>query len=96
MCMLWFIGLVITSYSIHYTKLYEPPRSGGSDDGAGRCGGAAALGDEEELVALARLRVQLDLGGQVGAGVLLLRITSYNVCYTKLLRNMPFATRFCP
>ena len=58
----------------------------------GRAAGAVAL-DQEQLRALARRRravrqlagqAQL-LGGGLAAG--LLRITSYNVCYTKLLRR---------
>ena len=59
---------VITSYSIHYTKLYEDVRaeSGGGDmDPVGR-------GAEERQA-----------GGPAHGR---LRITSYNVCYTKLLR----------
>ena len=59
--------LVITSYSIHYTKLYDifilPPLL------------TAAM--------TAPLLLRCLLAGGVGRGV---RITSYNVCYTKLLR----------
>ena len=53
---------VITSYSIHYTKLYEAPP-------ARRVPAAAACG--------AHVHIR-----PVGS-----RITSYNVCYTKLLRD---------
>ena len=78
---------VITSYSIHYTKLYEPRRTsvvraedrGAADDPsprpAVRVGGA--------LRRLPRDLVVVDEGvHRLGLG----RITSYNVCYTKLLR----------
>ena len=58
--------LVITSYSIHYTKLYD---GGHAQPGAARFGTERVHGHQ-----------QLECGGTD-------RITSYNVCYTKLLRN---------
>ena len=77
----WGYG-VITSYSIHYTKLYEavPP-------------GYELIKEEDRNV---------DLGDAMTPAPLLLppecvglphpvpayRITSYNVCYTKLLREL--------
>ena len=72
------ITSVITSYSIHYTKLYE-----GGAGGGGRAEGARE-GDQglmfgyacDETDALMPLPIHLSHR---------LRITSYNVCYTKLL-----------
>ena len=55
---------VITSYSIHYTKLYEIELL------------AAILAQHAHGIGTALLAV----------GHLRHRITSYNVCYTKLLR----------
>ena len=56
---------VITSYSIHYTKLYEP-----------------AVG----VTVTVGVRVSVGVAVTVLVGVRVTRITSYNVCYTKLLR----------
>ena len=80
---------VITSYSIHYTKLYEPeaaPRQAAVPDHEARLVEARNQEDaespqgmfweedvEETLVRYGRLMGY--------------RITSYNVCYTKLLRS---------
>ena len=87
------IYLVITSYSIHYTKLYDACR-----------GDAKVLAIREPFVdqAVERGILKLFPPGGVGEvlGVLGLeaeffgrvdfgRITSYNVCYTKLLRYLP-------
>ena len=67
--------IVITSYSIHYTKLYDLP-------------------EEVKVFAQHASGVQSSLPGwvglQEGAGFWVAqdaRITSYNVCYTKLLRG---------
>ena len=68
------VALVITSYSIHYTKLYDRSRL----YPASTAGGAAGS--------------RLDHPGYPGGTALpervRARITSYNVCYTKLLRNL--------
>ena len=75
---------VITSYSIHYTKLYEALLALGPDlsvrDGSGRTALDAAF---------------LHPGNVEGAAIaelLVSRITSYNVCYTKLLRRATTTT----
>ena len=91
---------VITSYSIHYTKLYEAlleaPGNWGERGVDIACGEGQPLGAplasggpyfgflccREELVRQMPGRIvgrTLDLEGN--------RITSYNVCYTKLLRT---------
>ena len=64
---------VITSYSIHYTKLYDALERQRSLANGGRAGAVVA-----QYVA----RRPLDSNR-------LTRITSYNVCYTKLLRRSP-------
>ena len=71
-----FMG-VITSYSIHYTKLY--------DNGIPRFLDVGQCNDAYSAIQLA-----LALAEEFGCGVNelpLSRITSYNVCYTKLLRG---------
>ena len=55
---------VITSYSIHYTKLYDTK--------------PLVIESVKEIPQLGRFAIR-DMG--------MTRITSYNVCYTKLLRN---------
>ena len=81
---------VITSYSIHYTKLYEvidqPIASAGDDDTACALSyalaGSASIGDG----------TWTQISG-VGTATFTndqFRITSYNVCYTKLLRLLAF------
>ena len=82
---------VITSYSIHYTKLYDglfrPDASGtgrafssGPVDHAGH--GVKAV-DTHGLAQRGGIVVsQIRMGRNVHS-----RITSYNVCYTKLLRT---------
>ena len=86
----WTIKPVITSYSIHYTKLYDAPC--GIEEGAAVEGERRALGE-----VLGQLFDKVDAAGgrrhhDDGAVVHLVklpqpaRITSYNVCYTKLLR----------
>ena len=70
-------GTVITSYSIHYTKLYEDHTL--LQDATGTM---AML----EFEALGLDRVRADLAAQYVDHNL--RITSYNVCYTKLLRSL--------
>ena len=73
-----FVNCVITSYSIHYTKLYELLLISGAlglfdKEIVINCGGyyTKTVGEDMELV----VRI---------------RITSYNVCYTKLLRIWSF------
>ena len=86
----WFPALlfVITSYSIHYTKLYE--------DTVGTLIGLSARADlldekgnlpdiEKPMLADALSTVVAPLLGTTTTGAY--RITSYNVCYTKLLRS---------
>ena len=98
---------VITSYSIHYTKLYDPVPNlaqehrgildiTGLFENAGgglteilkfshRKGFFGTLEEElpEQVVVLEnRLPLEIFLG----------RITSYNVCYTKLLRHLTLST----
>ena len=82
---------VITSYSIHYTKLYEGPglvvnrvvqKVGGKEHGDKILAVIAArIGDLNPANGDALQLVDLSLG----------RITSYNVCYTKLLREWTWA-----
>ena len=77
-------GSVITSYSIHYTKLYDP--------GVGERD-LADVGVDGVLPAAVRA-LELDLDARAPfpgpvddiVALHLGRITSYNVCYTKLLR----------
>ena len=77
--------IVITSYSIHYTKLYdhdhdseEQHRTGRPPTDHGCQGGLLDLQDPEEPgPARGQPAVEPPLS---------FRITSYNVCYTKLLR----------
>ena len=66
--------IVITSYSIHYTKLYETFLTSFYLDGKIRTI-PMLLGDLQNSYGAA---VKSSQGGD--------RITSYNVCYTKLLR----------
>ena len=61
------VYVVITSYSIHYTKLYETD-----------C-------DNNKITAICKVKID----GKTGVD----RITSYNVCYTKLLRALLYI--FC-
>ena len=66
---------VITSYSIHYTKLYDPVRIGTDTDWS-----------DVSLGVYHSLAIKAD--GTLWAWGRNFRITSYNVCYTKLLRNI--------
>ena len=103
---------VITSYSIHYTKLYENeafPKEGVSDQQRVDSARQKVKGDEvfvlvfsednskEDVVASAvcfKRRIitscgELDILALASVAVRksMRRITSYNVCYTKLLRS---------
>ena len=71
---------VITSYSIHYTKLYEPMAVIGSD-------GFGFAPDGDRYFKIPQVGI-VEIDDDVD------RITSYNVCYTKLLRlrSKPAAT----
>ena len=81
---------VITSYSIHYTKLYENEMTAEKliIEAIDIIGGAAPLNFDCGTLC--------DRACCVGEGYMmvfpgemnLLRITSYNVCYTKLLREL--------
>ena len=67
------IVIVITSYSIHYTKLYEALHL------------MKPYRNEMKLIASGGVRSGIDTAcnSRASPGS---RITSYNVCYTKLLR----------
>ena len=75
---------VITSYSIHYTKLYDEHRAAVGDH-------ADQVRARGELAGLRRIALNFLAGGRdpgrIGEREVALRITSYNVCYTKLLRR---------
>ena len=86
-------AIVITSYSIHYTKLYERSLGGQLRSvGHGTTGATQADTDAARIV----VTEVLVHGERVLAHDLAVdnrttatdrvRITSYNVCYTKLLR----------
>ena len=84
---------VITSYSIHYTKLYDVRlrRRGGDPPRGGRFPGdliwdPAGDGDRRRAPAAGG-------GSRTRHGPPRPRITSYNVCYTKLLRTSSRALR---
>ena len=70
-------GNVITSYSIHYTKLYDE-----SDGLVGKVG----TGHHQRGEILQQQIVQRRIREHDAE---IARITSYNVCYTKLLRDFP-------
>ena len=96
---------VITSYSIHYTKLYESagapiPMAGVPYHAAEgylarlvRAGVSVAIAEQIGDPAASKGPVERRVVRVVTPGTLsdeaLLRITSYNVCYTKLLRPPP-------
>ena len=75
---------VITSYSIHYTKLY--------DEYGVTLHYMREKVDAGEILGNEKFPIDSD---ETGLSLLLkcykhgARITSYNVCYTKLLRNLP-------
>ena len=74
--------IVITSYSIHYTKLYDDSKPEELDTVDRQL---MQLRIEKEALKLEKDRASKDrleqLEIEIGT-----RITSYNVCYTKLLR----------
>ena len=81
---------VITSYSIHYTKLYDLLGARRQAEGLEALGQIAG---GQGLAGRARGASFEQVGRQIGHVHLerakcrvLFRITSYNVCYTKLLR----------
>ena len=81
---------VITSYSIHYTKLYEVNLTLGyevlgSDDG--KKGFATPLATGHKFQGFADKFLTTPNDGVQDLYVGVARITSYNVCYTKLLRK---------
>ena len=76
-------GVVITSYSIHYTKLYDAVAA------------AAQPGIVDAFFVDHRFEDVVDAGNPSGIVMVAfahekVRITSYNVCYTKLLRFLPW------
>ena len=71
------VPLVITSYSIHYTKLYEYHGKLGKSVPLNPFKDSATIHSQN----LERIIQYNDLNDRE------YRITSYNVCYTKLLRN---------
>ena len=72
------LTFVITSYSIHYTKLYDVYHGKNCSCQVGSRGGRAPLvGYHTQFVPFLT---------QTKHGFNKIRITSYNVCYTKLLR----------
>ena len=102
-------SLVITSYSIHYTKLYEGVTALALDHGgatlyAGTGSGfllrwsleepgrpqlldrLQAFADRRAVTALGLVFGDISLAVGDAQGGVSTRITSYNVCYTKLLR----------
>ena len=87
--------IVITSYSIHYTKLYDVHFRADQPvddiaDGAAEVVAGADTGDRRVgQYDPGRLddRVGFAAFGKRQAVGRLVRITSYNVCYTKLLRE---------
>ena len=73
----WETPDVITSYSIHYTKLYDRAVARALVDGlALRIDDAEPSSEQPGRSAVRRKELSI-------------RITSYNVCYTKLLRFRP-------
>ena len=105
---------VITSYSIHYTKLYEEQItsvqqvSTSSADAIeeisklieeiNEVSSAIAAAIQEQSAAteeIARNANEASKGtSEVSGNIISVRITSYNVCYTKLLRSalLPYAS----
>ena len=73
---------VITSYSIHYTKLYDTSAYQHSR-AAGSVNGKSEGVITDQYQAGFDAGWELDIFGGVRRAI---RITSYNVCYTKLLR----------
>ena len=74
---------VITSYSIHYTKLYELAGSGYNNPPVyhSKDGGRSFTSLDEGLPSTLVFSLASNMEETF-------RITSYNVCYTKLLRNV--------
>ena len=85
--------LVITSYSIHYTKLYDFVIVG-SSNAVNLTDGLDGLAILPTVLIAGALGVFAYTTGNVKFAVYLgiPRITSYNVCYTKLLRNQAFTS----
>ena len=84
---------VITSYSIHYTKLYDPKYKGKVVN----LEVAKYVSDTDFVVEIIERHVEKSKLNIKGAPIVVaggygmgskenFRITSYNVCYTKLLR----------
>ena len=90
-------GGVITSYSIHYTKLYEEATAHiKHPSGRLRIDVPAAFGRQRILPLLLKitqdypsLTFTITFSERFVDVIEEGRITSYNVCYTKLLRHRP-------
>ena len=86
-------AIVITSYSIHYTKLYDHHDTGEAPGPAPQRGASTRILEDGRDIgpfkAIFGIEFVHALFGAVGDGNLRHggRITSYNVCYTKLLRR---------
>ena len=102
------LGLVITSYSIHYTKLYERFAPWTSSNSCGRVTPNCSLSfvrSADDVITLKEILNRTQSPLRVIAKIekpeavdnfeailavtdgVMVRITSYNVCYTKLLRD---------
>ena len=80
--------IVITSYSIHYTKLYETNLS--------KCDRIAVSSSGDNTVEIDYADPVYGNGDvAIGVEIKCDRITSYNVCYTKLLRIAHIFARTC-
>ena len=109
----WSEASVITSYSIHYTKLYdlvkrftgqEVPATGvsvGVDRllaalrAKGRIGGTAQGPVVVTVMDRDRMGDYLAMASELRRAGIRARITSYNVCYTKLLRIRSLDSLYC-
>ena len=92
------ISLVITSYSIHYTKLYDEVLNNTTEDNKEELEAILDVDSVLKAIAINTVMGNYDsYNGSKAHNYYLLysdgkfsyiRITSYNVCYTKLLRSV--------